>query len=498
MGMFPTFMKRSHVQLLLVMVIALLLRCINLAHWSVQYDDAFSYFLARQSFANIIAGTAADTMPPLYYFLLHFWMKISQGIWFLRSLSVLLSLGIVVFLYAIISTCAGEAAGLWAALLAAISPLEIYHAQDVRMYALVAFCLMGYCYCFVRLNKDSSAKFGWWAGLVLFGVAAMYSHNLAGFVIIVPDLYLLITKKFRLLVKLLVAQVIIGVAFIPWLFFVPNQIAKIQQAFWTPRPGIVEVLQAIVMLSANLPLAGIWFYVGAILSIQVFVIVMIELVRNKNGLLTDQLLLVLLAFVPPILLFIVSYIMRPVFVARGFLASTVIYDGIAGIVIARSTPKGVGYLLLGAAVLATGVTFPYQYTFSEFPRSPYQSMVSSLQESMSAGSLVLHDNKLSFFPSYYYAPQLEQAFLPDVPGSSNDTFAPATQAAIGLYPAKDVQKATLGKDNVYFVVYQETLDEYAQQGTSDPALDWLSASFNAAGTTKFNDLVVYHFLKQTP
>ncbi|HTX79951.1 MAG TPA: glycosyltransferase family 39 protein, partial [Longilinea sp.] len=435
-------MKRGYAKFLLVMVLALVLRCINLTHWGIQYDDAFSYFLARQSFANIIAGTAADTMPPLYYFLLHVWMQISHNIWFLRLLSVLLSLGIVAFLYAIVSVCAGEAAGLWAGLLAAISPLEIYHAQDVRMYALVAFCLLGYCYCFVNIDKDSSAKLGWWIGLVFFGAAAMYSHNLAGFVIIVPDLYLLLTKKYRLLAKLLAAQVLIGVAFIPWLFFVPNQIAKIQQAFWTPRPGIIEVLQAIIMLSADLPLAGVWLYVGAILSIQVFVMVLIEIVRNKNGLRTDHLLLVLLVFVPPILLFIVSYVMRPVFVARGFLVSTVIYDGLAGIIVSKSAPKGAGYLLLGAAVLAAAVTLPYQYTFSEFPRSPYQSMVNSFQESVPTGSLVLHDNKLSFFPSYYYAPQLEQAFLPDVSGSSNDTLAPATQAAMGIFPVKDVQVAT--------------------------------------------------------
>ena len=491
-------LKQSRVRLLLVMALAIVLRCINLAHWSIQYDDAFSYFLARQSFSNIIAGTAADTMPPLYYFLLHFWMQISQSIGWLRLLSVLLSLGIVLFLYAIVSVCAGKIAGIWAGLLAAVSPLEIYHAQDVRMYALVAFCLMGYCYCFVKIDKNPSVRLGWWLGLVLFGVASMYSHNLAGFVIIVPDLYLLFTNKYRLLIKLLMAQAVIGIAFIPWLFFIPNQIAKIQQAFWTPRPGIIEVMQAIIMLSADLPLVGIWFYIGAILSIQVFAIVLIEVIRNKSGLRTDQLLLVLLAFVPPALLFVVSYLMRPVFVARGFLASTVIYDGIAGIIIARSTSKGAGYLLLGAALLSSVVTLPYQYTFSQFPRSPYQAMVNSLQESFPAGSLVLHDDKLSFFPSLYYAPQLEQAFLPDVPGSSNDTLAPATQAAIGIYPAKDIQSATQGKDNIYFVVYQETLDEYTQQATSDPALIWLNANYREVGKRTFNDLVVYHFFQQTP
>jgi mannosyltransferase len=116
--------------LLGIILLGLVLRCIALQDRSIAYDDAFSIFLARQSLPNIISGTAADTMPPLYYFLLHGWMQAGgPGLVWLRLLSVLLNLGSLLFLYGLTTRLAGEKAGLWSAFLCAISPLQIYHAQ---------------------------------------------------------------------------------------------------------------------------------------------------------------------------------------------------------------------------------------------------------------------------------------------------------------------------------------------------------------------------------
>ena len=40
---------------------------------SLWYDEAFSALLARYDPIEITRRTALDTMPPLYYYLLHFW-----------------------------------------------------------------------------------------------------------------------------------------------------------------------------------------------------------------------------------------------------------------------------------------------------------------------------------------------------------------------------------------------------------------------------------------
>jgi mannosyltransferase len=97
--------------------------------------------------------------------LLHGWMQAGgPGLVWLRLLSVLLNLGSLLFLYGLTTRLAGEKAGLWSAFLCAISPLQIYHAQDLRMYALLAMCQLGYLWFFVRLmqsEKTRLALLGW-------------------------------------------------------------------------------------------------------------------------------------------------------------------------------------------------------------------------------------------------------------------------------------------------------------------------------------------------
>ena len=75
-----------------IFLLGFILRVLFINSREIAYDDSFSYFLARQSFSEIIKGTAADTMPPLYYFLLHIWMQISNELWFLRLLNVMINL----------------------------------------------------------------------------------------------------------------------------------------------------------------------------------------------------------------------------------------------------------------------------------------------------------------------------------------------------------------------------------------------------------------------
>ena len=76
----------------------------------------------------------------------------------------------------------------------------------------------------------------------------------------------------------------------------------------------------------------------------------------------------------------------------------------------------------------------YQERYEGFPRSPYLPAATLLRQTLQPGDLVLHDNKLSFFPMHYFAPDLPQRYLPDLPGTANDTLAPGTTAVLGLPP----------------------------------------------------------------
>lgn len=486
--------KRKFGYLLAILLIALALRCIALDQRSIQYDDAFSVFLAERSLPEIVQGTAADTMPPLYYFLLHFWLQVSREVWFLRSLSVLLTLASGALLYGLVSELAGEGAGLWAALFAAVSPMQIYHAQDLRMYALLEFCQLGYAFCLVKAWKagqHGEKGAGWWVGVILSGAAAMYTHNLAIFGLVAPNVYLLIKRDWKRQRRLILAQVGIAVLALPWLLLVPGQIAKVQRAFWTPRPGLVEIVQAILMEFINLPLSGVWLAIGAVLSVQIFVLVLFELWRGRKNDGGAGFLLAW-AFVPPLLLFIASYLVRPVFVPRGFIVSALAFDGLAGTVAARR--HTIGKWIGGMVVLAALLTLPFFYTFAEFPRSPFQAAIRALQQGFQPDDVIVHDNKLSYFPSHFFAPELPQRFLADQAGSSNDTYAPASQQAMQIFPAESLETAVGDARVVYYVVFTQAIEEYRSNGEKNhPSLAWLEERFDQTATYTYNDLMVIRY-----
>ena len=484
--------------LAVLLLIALVLRLINLDGRSFQYDDTFSFFLARRSLPEIVNGTAADTMPPLFYFLLHFWQLLGDSSWWMRLLSVLLNLATLAMFYLLVRRWLGAWPAIWAALFASVSPLQIYHAQDVRMYALLVFGQMGYLWFFSRLwlDRERTTRTPMdWAGLVVFGIIAMYSHNLAIFALVVPNLFLLFHRDWKGQASLIAAQALIGFGSLPWLLMIPGQIVKIQRAFWTPPPGAAEIIQALVMFHAALPLPVILLVTTLFFSVLVLAFASLALWRRaRQEVGVGFLLLALL--VPPVLLFIVSYLMRPVFVPRGFLISSLAYYGLIGTAVSVAWKQGPGKLIAGVFVVCALVTLPYHYWFESFPRSPYQEMVQYLTTQAQPTDCIIHETKLSYFPAHYYQPDLPQVFLADVPGSPNDTYAAASQQAMQIFPQPDLELAVDNADTVYFITFTQTFNEYQEMGLAEhPNLAWLNDHFTLAGKQVFNDLEVYRYTR---
>jgi mannosyltransferase len=508
-------MRRKHLFAISIVVgVGFVLRLIAISGRGIWYDDAFSIFLARLNLAAIVAGTAADTMPPLYYFLLHFWLAAGESIAWLRMMNVMFSLAVILLVYIWVWKMFGDRAAFWAALLTAVSPIQIYHAQEIRMYALLELTQLGYIlFFFNSLVQESSApKTRWsglgnWIGLVICGTTALYTHNLAIFVIVVPNIILLLRRRWPLSLKLLVAQAAMMILAVPWLVMIPGQIEKIQRAFWTPQPGVVEILQAIVVLTAALPLHGIWQTLAIILSVEAFVLTALVVGKTlflgilPNGSENDsrarnQLLemVVMIALVPPLLMFIASYVMRPLFVPRGFLLSSLAYFALIGWLAGSRFYRVGGRLVIGAVLLAAIVSLPFQYTYDQFPRSPFEEAAVWLEGSVPPGSRVIHDNKLSFFPTRFYAQGLEQVFLGDKPGSHNDTFAVATQTAMGIYPENNLLTAAQEIEQVYFVIFDKAIQEYQAAGLPNhPSLEWLDSCYELVDQVAFEDLSIFHY-----
>lgn len=484
-------LNKNKLLFILIMLLGLMLRILFIDSREITYDDAFSYFLSRQPLPVIIGGTAADTMPPLYYFLLHFWMEISKSLWFLRLLNVIINLATIIFVHLISKELFNEKAALISVFFFAISPFQIYHSQELRMYSLLLLGQVGFFYSVLKIILIKSKKKNIWLFLsVVFGAITMYSHNLGIVGLMSINVLLLFRRKWKIIRNFVFIQLAVVILTLPWLYYLPQQINKVQSAFWTQPPGILEVIQSFLTLFAFLPMPVISIAVVLVIILQIFVILIINIIKSRDE---TKFLLFLFFLVPPILLIIMSYIVYPVFVPRIFIVSTIWMFILLAILINETWVRGLGKINFVLFSLACVISLVYFYQFNTFPRSQFRNLASTIQSIVSNGTPVIHDNKLSFFPTMFYHESNFQFYLQDEPGSPNDTLSNESQIAIGYMALSNIDEF-LDNEEVIFVVFQDALDEYKTMNKKHPVLNKLELIFqDNFEIINIGDIEIFHF-----
>ncbi len=432
-------------------------------------------------------------MPPLYYLILHSWNLAGTSIAFLRLPGILFSLGIIFLTYTMVEKAVNREAAIWSAAILAVSPLQYYHAQDIRMYSLATLLILGWNWGALEVSRVDHPRGmpAWkWICLVLCGAGALYSHALAGFGLLAPYAYFLLKKKWKHLKWMGAAGVVALGLYLPWLTMVPGQIAKVQKAFWTPVPGIVEVLQAVIMAFGDIPAPPVVLGIVLFSAICVTVLSVISLTRNR-GKNSELLIFTLMTVIPPICMFILSYLMRPMFVPRAFLSAYVGMAAVLGIILSRSR-AGEKFLIGGFIALCAICTLPYSISFDRFPRSPFFAANQYLMQSVGTDDVILHDNKLSYFPSKVYSPGLNSRFLADDPGSANDTLAAQTMKALDMEAYSNTENAIKGYQRVFYVVFMQTIDEYSIAG-GHPVITYLAGKAGEPVRHEFGDLLILEY-----
>lgn len=122
-----------------ILLLAMGLRFHALDGQSLWADEGNSVVLARTGLAEIAARTAQDIHPPLYYWMLHGWMRaFGETEAAVRALSACAGLLLVAVVVRLGRRLFGRRAAWVGGLAAAVSPFQIYYAQETRMYALLA------------------------------------------------------------------------------------------------------------------------------------------------------------------------------------------------------------------------------------------------------------------------------------------------------------------------------------------------------------------------
>jgi 4-amino-4-deoxy-L-arabinose transferase-like glycosyltransferase len=229
----------------LILLLAAAGRITHIDLESLWVDEGFSYWAIRHP--DMFGLILRDVHPPLYFVLLRGWAEVA-GITelALRYLSVLPGLLSVAAVYHVARELERARGGtaetvvpLLAALLLALADMEIYIAQQVRMYTWHVLWAVLSMWAFTRWTRTGGR--GSLAAWVATSLLLLYTHYIGVCLVIAQGLYVLLFLSGGLRRVAVGALALIGLLFVPWLLVVVSgQTANIGTGF--ARPSTLATL----------------------------------------------------------------------------------------------------------------------------------------------------------------------------------------------------------------------------------------------------------------
>lgn len=467
--------------LLLLCLFAYTLRLFHLDAQSLWYDEGFSVWLAAQSLDQIIARTAADIHPPLYYVLLHLWIAlVGQSEFALRFLSLMAGVLMVPAFFAFARRLLDETTAWIATLLAALSPMYIWYAQEARMYAWLTLLTLLSSYFFWRWLERATWRR--WLAFTLCNLCAVYLHFYGFFIIAFQLAYFFVwwvrqETRWGILGAGLGSALLVAAAYLPWARYAAARFDA-DQSYFEGTLSLAEVLRkTFVMFSTGhsmlegdaLPIALLFVLLAAF---GLFV-----MGRLRRDALTAQdenpfrraltvgaaarLYLLLYLVVPFVLLYFISYA-RPKFHPRYLLLASppfliMLAAAMTVLLLAfwRSASARRRYLALvlasgmGIFVLATSLSADNNLYFDpRFSKDDFRAVVNTIKANRASGEPTLLVSG-HMFPIYaYYDPSAQWIPLPDEPTLS-------TQRVLGYNVANDLNRYLRDASGAWLVLWQD-------------------------------------------
>ena len=209
-------------------VIAVVMRVAFIARAPLWYDENFTLILARLPFWTMIQATAGDVHPPLWYLLEWSIYHAAPGlpVWFIRVPALVFSLAAFwMFAKLIIVLQVPGRMQIGALTLMAILPMQIWYAQEGRMYSMLEFLVLSALYAGLKRR---------WVWFTLSAIALCYTQNygliycaVIGFVIVaVLDWDKEHARYFGYAIALT------GMAYLPWVLVILGQMSDIEGRYW--------------------------------------------------------------------------------------------------------------------------------------------------------------------------------------------------------------------------------------------------------------------------
>lgn len=222
------------------------LRLAGLGDQSLWFDEAFSWLVASQPVGKSLELALVNFVhPPLYYLLLHWVAQLNQSEFGLRLLSVTFGLVGIPLIYRLGRELPGDSSrarlvGLLAAVLLAVNPFHVWFSREARNYGLVFLLSLLMLYTFHQLLQGRKR----WAAFAAVSALAYITHYFTLLLALAQFAYLLLhfRRRYHLLRRWVLAQVVASTPLALWMVALFSQEAKSIGIGWIPRPTLLTPL----------------------------------------------------------------------------------------------------------------------------------------------------------------------------------------------------------------------------------------------------------------
>ncbi|MCC6695609.1 MAG: glycosyltransferase family 39 protein [Candidatus Hydrogenedentes bacterium] len=422
--------SRGAIVLAGITVLGALLRLNALGHFSIWYDEG----------ATLYAATLVDhpsrlldpdwcTDPPLLPLLTRVWWDLvaalgdldpltEQADFVLRLLPCAFSIATIPLAYLLAREVIGKPVpALIAALLVAVSPFQIYYAQELKPYS--SLTVFGICVVYSLLRALLRDRPGAWIAMTLFMVLSMYNHFYSVWTIFACNVAFVLAAPRRLTVytKWFICQSAVIVLSWPAIRqgLTINRITEEVDVSWYPplttdvalitfknffagyTPGLL-VPATLAIMAAIFAVSGIWSLRGRYRQwIVSCVVALLPVVGNSILWQTREF----------------SYYQHRLFILSAILLSILAAAGIAAIKI-----RGLRFAALSCTLLLTALCLPDYYAQRLHPSEQHRlgvrykvdnrGVASLIRSEWKPGDAIAHFSHFSLLPMRY-------RYLPDLP-----------------------------------------------------------------------------------
>lgn len=234
-------------QLSLVILLGFALRLYQLDRNSLWFDEIVLTWLASPSFLeglNRLIGQGIQ-FAPLDHLVIRIWLLAGEGDWWVRFPSLIFSMLTIPLMTQVGQRMFNRRVGFLAAAIWAVSPYQIWYAQEAKGYALLALAAAGSMYAFVGLLRGERKTSSW--QFVIFNMLGISTHY---FMFLIPTVQFVIIllnfrKYYRHFRYWVLLQIVSGLVLLPWFGYIIYRQHLATGIGWIPFPTLLDLFYTV-------------------------------------------------------------------------------------------------------------------------------------------------------------------------------------------------------------------------------------------------------------